>query len=114
MTLETAFADLLGCLAANDSAGVQNAISKLGTIHNELDQVPDHVVERLLALLRSQRMCDSPLAGHVFNFFEFESSAISSRAKSMCRGFLDAHGDAFTHSHSRQVVTELRYGPYLK
>jgi hypothetical protein len=114
MSLETAYADLLASLAANDAAGVQDAVFRLGAIHSDSSQVSDHVVERLLTLLRSERMYVSALAGHVLNFFEFEGPQLSDRAKLLCIGFLKAHGDEFSHVHSRQVVAELRAGAYLK
>ena len=114
MSIETAFAQLLGCLAANDAGGVQDSIFDLDALHNGLDQIPDDLVERLLTLLRNERMYESPLAGHVLNFFEFGAPHLSDRAKSLCAGFINAHGDAFKHVHSQQVVVELRFGPYLK
>ena len=114
MSTETAFAELLGCLAANDADGVQDAIFKLGAVHSGVDQIPDEIVERLLSLLRSERLYKSSLSGHVLNFFEFQAPYLSDRSKSLCVGFLNAHGDQFRHVHSHQVVAELREGEYLK
>ena len=114
MGIETAYGKLLGCIAANDSDGVEQAIFDLGSIHCDYDQVPDNLVECLLTLLRNEKMYKSPLAGHILNFFEFEAPRLTSRQKSLCIGFLNAHGDQFTHVHSQQVVAELREGDYLK
>lgn len=114
MGVETAFAKLLGCLAAHDASGVEQAVLDLTSIHCKYNQVPDQLVERLLTLLRSEKMYESPLAGYVLNFFEFEAPQLTPRQKSLCVGFLNAHGDRFTHVHSQQVVAELRYGDYLK
>jgi hypothetical protein len=114
MGIETAFANLLGCIAAHDASGVEQAVFDLTSIHCEYDQVPDHLVERLLTLLRNEKLYESPLAGYVLNFFEFEAPRLTARQKSLCAGFLNAHGDRFAHVHSQQVVAELRYGDYLK
>jgi len=114
MSIETAFAQLLGCIAANDADGVQKAIFDLGAIHNGIKQIPDDVVERILTLLRSERMYKSHHSGHILNFFEFEAPYLSDRAKNLCIGFLNAHGDRFEDVHSHQVVAELREHEYLK
>ena len=114
MGLETAFANLIGSLAAHDASGVEQAILDLSSIHCEYDQVPEHLVERLLSLLRNESMYDSPLSGYILNFFEFEAQHLTKRSKSLCIGFLNAHGDNFKHVHSQQVVAELRERDYLK
>ena len=114
MSSETAFAKLLGCIAANDSDGTQKATFELGAVHNRSKQIPDDIVERILTLLRSERMYKSPLAAHLLNFFEFEAPYLSDRAKSLCIGFLNAHGDQFKNVLSHQVVAELREGRYLR
>jgi hypothetical protein len=43
MGIETAFATLLGCIAAHDASGVEQAILDLTSIHCDYDQIPDHV-----------------------------------------------------------------------
>ena len=48
----------------------------------------------------------------LLNFFEFESDGLTDRAKWLCIGFLNAHGDKFSHVHSQHVVCELRSGMY--
>lgn len=104
-------------LVQQDEEGVQDAIFNLGAIRNDWTKIPDAIVESLLTLLRSEEMYKSPLAGHVLNFFEFESPRLTDRQKWLCIGFLNAHGDEFQDVHSRQVVAELRYGrhgDYLK
>lgn len=75
-------------------------------------QIPDEVVERLLTLLRDEEMYKSPYAGHVLNFFEFESAYLNDREKWLCIGFLNAHGDEFHDVFAHQVVVELRYSRY--
>jgi hypothetical protein len=112
--LETAWANLLSSLAGSDADGVQEAIFDLGAISNDVDEIPDFVVERLLTLLRNERMYTSELTGHVLNFFEFEAPHLTDRQKWLVIGFLNAHGDQFTHFHSQQVVAELREGKYLQ
>jgi len=107
------FGRLDECLNAGDADGVQQAIFDLSPIHNGWQVVPDEVVEGLLTLLRTSEMYNSRLAGHVLNYFEFEAPRLSARQKSLCAGFLKAHGDSFTDVHSRQVVVELRNGDYL-
>jgi hypothetical protein len=97
-----------------DEDGVQQAIFDLKAVCNGWDRVPDEVVEQLLTILRSEKMYSSELAGHVLNYFEFESHHLTSRQKSLCVGFLNAHGDQFTHFHSQEVVAELRHGYFLK
>lgn len=112
--IEESVARLRECIAHGDADGVQDAIFGLSPLENGWKTVPDEVVERLLTLLRSEQMYKSHLAGHVLNYFEFESPRLSSRQKWLCIGFLNAHGDQFVDVHSRQVVTELRYEAYLK
>jgi hypothetical protein len=97
-----------------DEDGVQQAVFDLNPVVNGWKRVPDEVVEQLLTLLRNEEMYSSQLASHVLNYFEFESPHLSSRQKSLCLGFLKAHGDKFTHIYSQQVVGELLEGDYLK
>jgi hypothetical protein len=111
---ETAYAKLLTNLVEGDADAVQQAIFELGGVHNETDQIPDSVVERLVTLLRNERMYNSDLAGHVLNYFEFESPRLTDWQKRLVIGFLKAHGDQFSHVHSQQVVAELREGKYLQ
>ena len=112
ISVEGKFVRLGDCLAGNDEEGVRDAIFDLGGIRNEWTKIPDEVVERLLTLLRNEKMYKSSLAGHILTFFEFESDKLTDRAKWLCIGFLNAHGDEFSDVHSQQVVTELRYGLY--
>jgi hypothetical protein len=97
-----------------DAEGIQHAIFALSPVSNGWKAVPDQVVEQLLTLLRNESMYGSEAAAHILNYFEFESPHLTTRQKSLCMGFLQAHGDQFTHFHSQQVVTELLYGDYLK
>jgi hypothetical protein len=112
--IEIKFIELRECLAAGDADGVQDAIYGLSPVKNGWKAVPDEVVERFLALLGSEQMYESRFAGHVLNYFEFESPRLSARQKSLCLGFLSAHGDQFLDVHSIQVVAELRHKAYLK
>jgi hypothetical protein len=84
--LDTKFARLRECIDRRNAKGVQDAIFDLSAVKNGW-VVPDEVVERLLTLLRCEKMYKSPLA---------------------------AHGDRFDHILSRQVVAELRHDKYLK
>lgn len=79
-----------------DEDGVQQAVFELNPVFNGWKRVPDEVVEQLLTVLRDEKMYSSHLAAHVLNFFEFESRHLTSRQKSLCVGFLKAHGDQFT------------------
>ena len=97
-----------------DEDGVQKAVFDLGPVSSGWKRVPDEVVEQLLTILRDEKMHPSGLAAHVLNYFEFESHHLTPRQKSLCVGFLKAHGDHFTHFHSQHVVAELREGNYLK
>jgi len=97
-----------------DEDGVQQAVFDLGPVFSGWKRVPDEVVEQLLTILRDEKMYASALAAHVLNYFEYESHHLTSRQKSLCIGFLKAHGDQFTHFHSQHVVAELREGDYLK
>ena len=94
--------------------GVQQAVFELNPVLNGWKRVPDEVVEQLLTILRDERMYSSHLASHVLNYFEFESPHLTTRQKSLCIGFLKAHGNQFTHIYSQQVVGELLEGDYLK
>ena len=114
LDIEESFARLHECLANGDANGVQDAIFGLSPINYSWKPIPDEVVERLLTLLRSEQMYKSHLAGHVLNYFVFESPRLSPRQKWLCIGFLNAHGDEFVHVHSCVVVADLRYGDYLK
>jgi hypothetical protein len=58
--------------------------------------------------LRDEKMYSSQLASNVLNYFDFESPHLSSRQKSLCLGFLKAHGDKFMPPGSRTTS-----GPYL-
>jgi hypothetical protein len=74
----------------------------------------DKVAFDVLALLKRPEIASSSLAAYLLNFFEFESPRISQRAKERCGALLREWGDTFSHVHSQQVVTELRFGSYLK
>ena len=113
MSIDSAFATLLSRLATNDDEGLSDLVFDLGATGNEVEQVPDDVVERLLWLLGDSRTYQSALAGHVLSFFQFEASHLSDQAKLRLVDFLKAHGDQFKHFHSQQVVAELRSGRYL-
>ena len=106
--------ELRECIGAADAEGIQQAIFALSPISNGWKAVPDQVVEQFLTLLRNENMYGSEAAAYILNYFEFESPHLTARQKSLCIGFLNAHGDQFTHFHSQQVVTELRYGDYVK
>ncbi len=97
-----------------DEDAVQQAVFDLGPVSSGGKRVPDEVVEQLLTILRDEKMYSPELAAHVLNYLEFESTRLTPRQKSLCIGFLKAHGDQFTHIHSQQVVAELREGDYLK
>lgn len=112
VNIDEKFARLQDALNRDNEKHVQDAMFDLGAVRNDWVEIPDEVVERLLTLLRSEEMYKSPYAGHVLNFFEFESSSLTDRQKWLCIGFLNAHGDKFSDVHSQQVVTELRYGRY--
>jgi hypothetical protein len=114
LCVEESFARLREGLAIGDARGVQDAIFGLSPIYYGGKLIPDEVVERLLNLLRSEQMYKSHLAGHVLNYFVFESRQLSPRQEWLCIGFLNAHGDEFVHVHSCVVVADLRYGDYLK
>jgi hypothetical protein len=98
----------------DDENGVRHAVFDLTPVLNGWKRVPDEVVEQLLAVLRDEKMYSSQLAAHVLNYFEFESHDLTSRQKSLCIGFLKAHGDQFTDIYTQQVVAELCEGDYLK
>ncbi len=97
-----------------DEAGVERTVFELSPVLNGWKRVPDEVVEQLLTILRDERMHSSHFASHVLNYFEFESHHLTSRQKSLCLGFLKAHGNQFTHIYSQQVIGELLEGDYLK
>ena len=112
INMDKKFARLQAALQRDNGEDVQDAIFDLGGTRNDWAEIPDDVVERLLTLLRNEDMYKSPYAGHLLIFFEFESNKLTDRAKWLCIGFLNAHGDKFSDVLSRQVVTELRYGLY--
>lgn len=94
--------------------GIHQAIFELSPISNGWREVPDRVVEGLLTMLRDDKMYNSAVAAHLLNYFEFESPHLTRHQKSLCVGFLKAHGDRFTDFYSQHVVGELRAGDYLK
>ena len=107
-------ARLESALASNDSEVVQDAVFSLGKDLRAGQLLDDEIAFDILTLLKRPDMSSSPLAGHVLNYFEYEAPRISQRAKDRCAAFLREWGDTFTHFHALQVVTELRFGPYLK
>ena len=112
INIDEKFGRLQEALRRDNAEDVQEAMFDLGAIRNDWSEIPDEVVERLLTLLRNEEIYKSPYAGHLLNFFEFESSNLTDRQKWLCIGFLNAHGNQFLDVHSQQVVTELRYGKY--
>lgn len=114
MAIEVSLQTVLSCVESNDENNISDAIFELGKLADDKGLIPDDVSERLLMILVNEKMWESPLAAHILNFFEFGSPHLSRCAKSLCADFLRAYGDRFRHFHSRQVVTELRFGPYLR
>jgi hypothetical protein len=112
LKLQEKLARLEDALRRDNKKLVQDAMFDLGATSNDWAEIPDEVVERLLTLLRNEGMYKSPCAGHVLNFFEFESPRLTDRQKWLCIGFLNAHGDEFRDVFAHQVVVELRYGLY--
>jgi hypothetical protein len=112
MNIDEKFARLQAALKCDHGKEVQDAMFDLGAVRNDRQKIPDEIVERLLTLLRSEEMYKSRHAGHVLNFFEFQSASLTDRQKWLCIGFLNAHGDEFSDVYSQQVVTELRHGMY--
>ena len=100
-------------LALGNEDAVQQVVFELGPVHNGWQAVPDGVVEGLLTILRNPEMFTSPLAGHLLNYFEFESPRLTPHQKQLCKAFLNAHGNRFTDVFSMQVVAELREGNWL-
>jgi hypothetical protein len=101
-------------LKSGDADGVQHAIFEIGNTRDANGMIPDETAFGIIGVLRRPEMKASPLAGHVLNFFEFESPHLTLRAKDRCIGFLREWGSEFTHFHARQIVAELRAGRYLK
>jgi hypothetical protein len=56
-------------------SGTTKKAYAIGGITNNWIRIPDEVVERVLTLLRDEEIYESPLAGHILNFFEFKSSS---------------------------------------
>jgi hypothetical protein len=81
IALEKKFERLQDALRRDNYYDVQDAMFELGAVTNGWKTIPDAVVERLLALLRSEEMYTSPHAGHILNFFEFESPSLTDRQK---------------------------------
>jgi hypothetical protein len=100
-------------IESDDSQAVKQAIFDFGNLRNSGGLFPDEIAFGIIDILRRDEMKASPFAGHILNFFEFESPYISAKAKDRCIGFLEAWGDEFKHTHSMQVVLELRSGNYL-
>jgi len=105
---------LESALAAQDAEAVQDAVYELGRQRTAENLIDDEVAFQVLTILRRPGMWDSPLAGHVMNFFEFEAPRLSQRAKDRCTSFLREWGSKFTDVHSVQVVGELYHGEYLR
>jgi len=105
--------ELKDAIKSNDEKAVQDAIFNLDHFGNYSNVIPDDIPLGLLDILRNDEMKSSPLAGYILNFFEFEASYLSAKAKDRCAGFLNAWGDKFKHVHSSQVVAQLREGCYL-
>ena len=112
--LKKIFHALDGAITNNDEDMIQDIIFSLREVKDQSGFIPDEISFGIIEILRRNEMKASPLAGHLLNFFEFHSTAISPKAKDRCVGFLNAWGDKFTHVHSVQVVTELTYENYLK
>jgi hypothetical protein len=94
--------------------GVRDAIFELGEVRRGWDRVPDEVVDGLLAILTQEQAFTSHLAGHLLNYFEFETRQLSPSQKKRCAKFVKDFGNRFTDVLAVQVITELRYDDYLK
>jgi hypothetical protein len=99
------FARLRRSIEAEDPNAVSPVISELGDIAEERNRVPDEIVGRLLALLDT--ILDSPVAGQVLEFFDYQASRLTSRQKRQVLEFLGPRVDRFTGGDSRHIATEI-------
>lgn len=111
--MHPALTTLQSAIAAQDAEAVQQAIFHLRRYTGD-NLIDDEIALSILDILSRQEMWNSPLSGHVMNFFEFEAPRLSQNAKDQCAAFLRECGNQFTDVHSVQVVGELLYGKYLK
>ncbi len=105
---------IIASLEQGNKKDVQNAIFALEELIDENGLIPDQVTFELIDILRKDEMKESPFAGHLLEFFDFNQSRISPKAKDRCVGFLNAWGSSFTHFFSKHMVAMLMHGNYLK
>ena len=105
---------LKGAAYSLDEDAVQENLFNLGAISLSRKQSPEEVVDFLLALLKDDYFNSENIAGHLLNYFEFESAHLSAFQKNKITEWIANYGAKFTSTHGNQVVCELNNDEYLK
>lgn len=97
-----------------DADAVQDIIFSLSPLILNTKFASDEVIDFILELLEDPFLYDKDIAGHLLNFFEFESKNLSTEQKKRACDWVARNGKNFTSILGGQVIAELEYHHYLK
>lgn len=95
-------------VAANDERAVSEALYGLASNAASDGLVSDEIAFEVIGVLRRPQMHDSPMAGHVMNFFHYHEDVLSRRAQDRFAAFLREWGGEFSDLYAIHVIGEFR------
>lgn len=99
------FARLDRCIEAENPNTAIQVIIELSNIRTERFEVPDELLERMLALVQTKAVLESPVAATVLQFFEFASLTRTQKRK--CLTLLRTLSDRFTDGDAMCMANEI-------
>jgi hypothetical protein len=113
-TIDAVFRRLERCIEADNPNTAIDVVLKLGEFRDERNRVPDELIERLLALLGTQRVLSSMVAATILQFFQFEAWRFTRRQRRWCLDFLKSKQNEFKDADALHAAYEIVEGNYLK
>jgi hypothetical protein len=100
------FSRLDRCIDAENPNTAMQVILELGNLRSERFQVPDEVLDRMLALLQTKAVLESPVAATVLMFFDVASMTKTQRRR--CLDLLTILADQFSDGQAIYEARRLR------
>ncbi|SIQ33318.1 hypothetical protein [Aquipseudomonas alcaligenes] len=97
-----------------DADAVQDIIFSLSPLILNTKFASDEVIDFILELLEDPFLYDKDIAGHLLNFFEFESKNLSIEQKKRAYDWVVRNSKNFTSILGGQVIAELEDHHYLR
>ncbi|HEY6308314.1 MAG TPA: hypothetical protein VI488_17850 [Candidatus Angelobacter sp.] len=107
MNADALFARLDRCIeAANPNTTIQ-VILELENIRTERFQVPDEILDRMLTLLQTKAVLESPVAATVLAFFSVACITLTKAQRRRCLSVLRTLADKFSDGDALYEANQL-------